>query len=96
MIKQQIAEWFNSFNSKDDGFSRMKLTAYSITFCIIVIHLAWLKTAMSKDDFALLPEVLYADSALVLALLTGKGILQNNSKKIDLTANGNDSNQPKQ
>jgi hypothetical protein len=94
-MKQQITDWLNSFNSKDEGHSRMKLTAYAIELCIIAVHIAWFKTAMAKDDFALLPEVLYADSALVLALLTGKGILQNNSKKIDLNSNSNDS-QPKQ
>jgi hypothetical protein len=96
MIKQQITEWLNSFNSKDDGMSRMKTTAYTITLCIVAIHIAWLKTAMMKDDFALLPEVLYADSSLVLLLLGVKGALVNSSKKIDANINnGNNDGQPK-
>jgi len=66
----RISRWIkSSWEYTTKGASARKLTAFSITSCVISMHAVWVAHAFSKEDFTLMVSILYADYAFVGALL---------------------------
>lgn len=78
----RIARWIkSSWEHTTKGASARKLTAFSITSCVVSMHAMWVSHAYSKEDFSLMVSILYADYAFVAALLgmtTYQYLKQNN------------------
>ena len=69
-IKEILKNVIGSLNNKkNSGFSARKLTAVIIVFCIILIHISWLKHAFLREDYKFIVEILSIDSLFVLLLL---------------------------
>lgn len=67
--------------------SSKRLSGLWMMVLVTAVHFVWLKNAFTKDNFALLPEILWADLAFVVSAL---GISAWQSK---LTQNNNSNNQ---
>ena len=67
---REFLKWVkSSFDTYSKGASARKLTAFSITACVILIHIMWIRYAYRHEDFQLLPEILIIDYSFIAALL---------------------------
>lgn len=55
---------FKSFNTKNEGFSSRKLTAFVITALVVITHIKWI----TLGDFSQLEMVLTIDYSFIAAL----------------------------
>ena len=67
---REFLKWVkSSFDTYSKGASARKLTAFSITACVLLMHIMWLRYAYRHENFALLPEILIIDYSFIAALL---------------------------
>lgn len=63
-MKELIQNILSSLNNKSEGFSGKKLTAFTITGCIVAAHIKWI----TLGDFTQLTTVLTIDYGTILML----------------------------
>ena len=68
-MKELLIKLQSAFDTHSKGFSARKLTAFAITLCVFVAHIAWIKSAFQKEDFSLLEGILIIDYAFIGGLL---------------------------
>lgn len=60
-MKQFFIDLVASLNSKDEGFSGKKLSAFAVMICIVTAHVKWI----TLGDFSQLEMVLTIDFAFI-------------------------------
>ena len=81
-MKQIFDNILKSFKNGNEGYSSRKLTAFIITFMVIIIHIKWL----TLGDFSQLDTVLTIDYSFIAALFgmtTYHSIKTHNSDKLN-------------
>lgn len=63
-MKQFFSDLVSSLNSKDEGFSGKKLSAFAVMICIITAHIKWI----TLGDFSQLEMVLTIDFAFIASM----------------------------
>jgi hypothetical protein len=84
-MKQLYTKLIGSLDTvSKNSFSARKLTAFTITFLVVIAHIIWIKNSHEKSDFMLLPEILLIDYGMIsvcLGLTTFENIKLKNEKK---------------
>lgn len=83
-MKEIFDNILKSFNNKEEGYSSRKLTAFVITFLVVIAHIKWL----ALGDFTHLEMVLTIDYSFIAALFgmtTYHSIKTRNSNKTNET-----------
>lgn len=90
-MKELLIKIQSAFDTHSKGFSARKLTAFTIVLCVFVAHIAWIKSAFTKEDFSLLEGILIIDYSFIGGLLgmTTYEAIKKNSKN----DNGNEQQQ---
>jgi hypothetical protein len=60
-MKKFLTDLVASLNSKDEGFSGKKLSAFAVMICIVTAHVKWI----TLGDFSQLEMVLTIDFAFI-------------------------------
>jgi len=89
-IKEIMDNVLKSFNTRREGYSSRKLTAFVITLLVIVVHIKWITLGNLSD----LENVLMIDYSFIAALfgMTTYHSLKSNGGKDDTTKSENPSN----
>ena len=75
-MKKLISDLVASLNSKDEGFSGKKLSAFAVMICIVAAHVKWI----AIGDFSQLEMVLTIDFAFIASMF-GIGAYTKTAKK---------------
>lgn len=75
-MKKFISDLISSLNSKDEGFSGKKLSAFAVMICIVTAHVKWI----TLGDFSQLEMVLTIDFAFIASMF-GIGAYNKTAKK---------------
>lgn len=67
-LAKAVEKLFFSFDNDNKGLSGKKLTAFTLTYCVIRMHEYWIQYAFIWKDFSLFPVILGADFGFLLAL----------------------------
>jgi hypothetical protein len=83
-MKKILTNLLNSFNTKKEGYSSRKLTAFVIVVMVIVAHIKWITLGnLSQLDIVLMVD--YSFIAALFGMTTYQALKSNEKDNIDKT-----------